>query len=142
MDRGSSKHSRRLDEELDEEALGITEGSGAGARVEEWRETEPSGEDEPDVSLVPDLDAGEEGGAPSGMSPQDRERRSLLGRYLRRSVFPADASALVAEAGANNAPDGIIDALRSLPESTSYANVADVWAALVGTPESRLEERF
>lgn len=142
MDRGSSKHSSRLDEELDEEVLGVTEGSGAGSRVEEWRETEPSGDDEPDVSLVPDLDAGEEGGSPSGMSPQDRERRSELGRYLRRSVFPADASGLVAEARANNAPDRIADALSGLPASTSYANVADVWAALVGTPESELEERF
>jgi hypothetical protein len=142
MDRGSSKHSSRLDEEMDEEVLGITEGAGAGSRVEEWRETEPSGDDEPDASLVPDLDAGEEGGSPSGMSPQDRERRSQLGRYLRRSVFPAAASALAAEARANNAPDSIVDELSGLPASTSYANVADVWAALVGTPESRLEERF
>jgi len=142
MDRGSSKHSSRLDEEMDEEVLGITEGSGAGSRVEEWRETEPSGDDEPDASLIPDLDAGEDGGSPSGMSPQDRERRSQLGRYLRRSVFPADASVLVAEARANNAPDSIVDALSGLPASTVHANVADVWAALVGTPESGLEERF
>jgi len=120
----------------------MTEGSGAGSRVEEWRETEPSGDDEPDASLVPDLDAGEEGGAGSGMSPQDRERRSQLGRYLRRSVFPANASALVAEAQANNAPDSIVDTLSGLPTSTTYANVADVWATLVGTPESGLEERF
>jgi hypothetical protein len=57
-------------------------------------------------------------------------------------VFPADASAITAEARANNAPDSVVDALSGLPASTSYANVADVWAALVGTPESGLEERF
>jgi Protein of unknown function (DUF2795) len=142
MDRGSSKHSSRLDEEMDEEVLGITEGSGAGGRVEQWRESEPSGDDEPDVSLVPDLDAGEDGGSPSGMSPEDRERRSQLGRYLRRSAFPADRAALIAEARANNAPDNVVDALGGLSASTEFANVADVWAAIVGTPESGLEERF
>jgi hypothetical protein len=142
MDRGSSKHSSRLDDELDEEVLGITEGSGAGGRVEEGRETEPSGYDEPDASLVPDLDAGEEGSAGSGMSPEDREQRSRIGQYLRRSVFPADGPALVAEATGNNAPDSVVDALHRLPPSTSFANTADVWAAIVGTPESGLEERF
>jgi Protein of unknown function (DUF2795) len=142
MDRGSSKHGDRFDEELERESLGVTEGSPGDARVEEWHEVEPSGEDEPDVSLVPEMDAGEEGGAPSGMSPADRERRARLGQYLRRSIFPATKQQLVDEAQANNAPAAVVDELAQLSESAEYPNVARVWSAMVGVPESRLEERF
>jgi Protein of unknown function (DUF2795) len=144
MDRGSSKHGPRLDDEMERETLGITEGYGGG-RVEEFRDTEPPGEDEPNVSWVPD-EGGEEtehdASAPTGMTPDDRERRSELGRYLRRSVFPASGAALVAEASANNAPDAVRDELRRLPETVTYRNVAEVYAAIVGEAESDLEERF
>ena len=53
MDRGSSKHSPRVDEQMDQEVRGVVQGT-AGARAEEWKMAEPSGEDQPQVSLVPE----------------------------------------------------------------------------------------
>ena len=54
---------------------------------------------------MPHPGAGEMGGAPTGMTPQEREARSRLGRYLRRSAFPADREALLEEAAENEAPE-------------------------------------
>ena len=63
-------------------------------------EPEPSAEDQPNNSLIPELTAGHEGGAPEGMTPDEREARSRLGRYLTRSAFPADRATLTAAARA------------------------------------------
>jgi hypothetical protein len=142
MDRGSSKHGPRLDEQMEQETRGIVQGGPNDARVEEWHDPEPSGEDQPDVSAVPHPDAGEMGGAPTGMTPEDREERSRLGRYLRRSVFPADRAALIAEARENQAPDDIVARLRGLPQGPTFQTVAEVWAAGVDVPEGQLEQRF
>jgi hypothetical protein len=142
MDRGNSKHAPRVDDEMTRETLGVTEGAPAGGRAEEWREVEPSGDEQPDVSLVPAIGANEGGSAPSGMSADDRERRSRLGRYVRRSVFPASGSQVTAEANANNAPADVIADLARLNGNARYVNVAAVYAALVGMPESDLERRF
>jgi hypothetical protein len=142
MDRGSSKHGPRLDEQMEQETRGIVQGGPSDARVEEWHDPEPSGEDQPEVSLVPHPEAGELGGAPTGMTPEDREERSRLGRYLRRSVFPADRAALIAEARENQAPDDIVDRLRRLPEGPTFQTVAEVWAAGGDVPEDELEQRF
>jgi len=120
----------------------MVQGSPSDARVEEWREPEPSGEDQPEVGLVPHPDAGEMGGAPTGMTPEEREARSRLGRYLRRSAFPADRAALLAEATDNQAPDDILATLRRVPEDQQFETVAEVWAAYVRTPEDELEQRF
>ena len=119
-----------------------TQGGPVDARAEEWREPEPSGEDQPEVRVVPHLDAGGVGGSPTGMTPEEREQRSRLGRYLRRSAFPADRAALITEARENEAPDDIVNTLRRLPEGTRFQTVAEVWAAYVHTPEEELEQRF
>src|SRR4051812_27143030 len=52
MDRGSNKHSPRVDDEMAHEVRGNLQGV-AGGRIEEWKTPEPSGEDQPEVSLVP-----------------------------------------------------------------------------------------
>jgi hypothetical protein len=84
----------------------------------------------------------EEGGSPTGMTPEEREVRSRLGTFLRRSVFPADRSALVDEARENNAPEGVVAVLRRLPDGVTYQTVAEVWAGIVDVPEEELEQRF
>jgi hypothetical protein len=142
MDRGSSKHGPRLDEQMEQETRGIVQGGPSDGRVEEWHDPEPSGEDQPDVGVVPHPDAGETGGAPTGMTPEEREDRSRLGRYLRRSVFPADRAALIAEARENDAPDDIVARLGRLPDGPTFQTVAEVWAAWVDVPEEELEQRF
>ena len=71
MDRGSSKHSPRVDDQMAQEVRGTVQGT-AGARAEEWKMAEPSGEDQPQVSVVPDQEYGR--GEPNGVgSPQGEE---------------------------------------------------------------------
>ena len=138
MDRGSSKHGPRVDEQMAAETRGPVQ----GGRTEEWREPEPSGEDQPEASLVPSPDAGEAGGSPTGMTAEERERRSRLGRFLRRSVFPADRPTLIDEARENNAPEDMVATLGRLPDGVTYQTVAEVWAGIVDVPEEELEQRF
>ncbi len=82
------------------------------------------------------------GSAPTGMTSAERDARSRLGRYLRRSVFPANRAQLLAEARENGAPDDIEQALRRLPDEGAYQTVAEVWASLMDTSEEEIEQRF
>jgi hypothetical protein len=109
MDRGSSKHSPRLDEQMAGEVRGTVQGN-VGGRAEEWHMAEPSGEDQPDVTL----------------SPEGTDDFSRFGSYLGR-VFPADREALVASAREFEAPDDVMDRLSSLPPGRTYQNAAEVW---------------
>jgi hypothetical protein len=47
MERGSDKHTPRLDDELDHETRSMTQGSPIEARSREERMKEPAGDDEP-----------------------------------------------------------------------------------------------
>lgn len=134
MDRGSSNHGPRLDDEMAHEVRGVVQGR-PGGRAEEWREAEPSGEDQPAGTLVPELDAGHRGGAPAGMSPDEREARSRLGRYLNRSAFPADRATLTAAARAAQAPDDVLGWLSQLAPEGRYQTVSEVWTALGGASD-------
>ena len=97
----------------------------------------------PPMDVPPTLaDDPHAGSAPTGMSSAGREARSRLGRYLRRSAFPADRQRLLAEAAENDAPDDVEQALRHLPADGSYETVAEVWAALMQTSEDEIEKRF
>jgi hypothetical protein len=128
MERGSNKHSPRVDEQMGAEVRGIVQGT-AGARAEEWKLAEPSGEDQPDVSAVP---AGSGRGEPGGVGNADAERFSRFGSYLGRSALPGDRDALVRGAQALEAPDDVLRALRRLPPHTTYRTAAEVWAAVRG----------
>ncbi|HEY0533599.1 MAG TPA: DUF2795 domain-containing protein [Actinoplanes sp.] len=109
MDRGSSKHSARVDDEMADEVRGTVQGT-AGGRAEDWHMAEPSGEDQPAVSVVPD-------------TANDFSR---FGSYLGR-VFPADRETLLASAREFEAPDDVIDRLSALPPGRIYQNAAEVW---------------
>jgi hypothetical protein len=98
---------------------------------------------QPPMGVPPTLaDDPHAGSAPSGMSSAEREARSRIGRYLRRSVFPADRARLLAEAAENGAPDDVLQALRHVPSEANYRTVAEVWAALMQTSEEEIEHRF
>ena len=47
MDRGSDKHSPRLDEEMGHETSSMTQGSPIEARADDGRKKEPAAEEEP-----------------------------------------------------------------------------------------------
>jgi hypothetical protein len=134
MDRGSDKHSSRLDEELKARTRSMVQGSPVEARASEAREQEgpAEGEPMPDSRLL--------GGRvqADGTHPTDEEleARAELARHLNPSQFPSDPAALVAAAQANHAPAWVIDALGALPEAT-YPNTEAVWEALGGSRERR-----
>jgi hypothetical protein len=138
MERGNTKHGPRLDEELAHEVRTHTQGRGAGGRVEEWREPEPPGEDQPEVGWIPggsrDTRAG---GAPGELTADEVEARSRLGRYLDLSVLPGDRAALRSCAERYRAPEDILAELDRLRPDRTFATVNEVWAALGHPVETR-----
>jgi hypothetical protein len=127
MERGSDKHSARMDDALEAEVDGLMR-AGHDNRAD-WNSPEPSGEDQPDVDRVPDGTLA--GGVPDGMTEDDVEARSELARYLGR-LWPATREELIRVATDNEAPDGVLDRLRSLPMGQSFANLQEVWSTLSG----------
>ncbi len=127
MERGSDKHSARMDDALEAEVSGLMR-AGHDNRAD-WNSPEPSGEDQPDVDLVPSGTLS--GGVPEGMTEDDVEARSELASYLGR-LWPATREELVRVATDNEAPDSVLDQLHSLPMGQQFANLQEVWATLSG----------
>jgi hypothetical protein len=128
MERASNKTGPRADDELARETRGHVQG-GHSPRVEDWREPEPPGEDQPEASRVPGI-AETVSAAPPGMSREDVARRSEFATALRPSAFPADRDELVRVATEENAPDAILAELRRLPSGQRFATPDEVWRAL------------
>ncbi|MEV4281281.1 DUF2795 domain-containing protein [Actinoplanes xinjiangensis] len=122
MERVSSKHGPRLDEEMKHEVRGHVQGI-AGGRTDEWRTPEPAGEDQPEVSRVPNADV---------MADLSR-----FGRYIGLSSMPGDREALRRGAEVLAAPDDVLDALDRLPEGMVFHTVTEIWAALGRGPADR-----
>ncbi len=127
MERGSDKHSARMDDALEAEVSGLIR-AGHDNRAD-WNSPEPSGEDQPDVDLVPNGTLA--GGVPDGMTEQDVERRSELAQYLGR-VWPATSEQVLSVAVENEAPDDILSTLRHLPPGQSFANLQELWSVVSG----------
>lgn len=127
MERGSDKHSARMDDAMAGEVDGLIR-SGHDSRAE-WKSPEPSGEDQPDVDLVPDGTL--VGGVPEGMTEVDIERRTEIASHLGR-VWPATGEQLVEVAAGNEAPDSILADLRSLPPGRLFASMQEVWSTISG----------
>lgn len=132
MERGSDKHSPRMDDALAHETEGLVR-AGRDTHAEEWKSAEPSGEDEPDVDRAPNGTLA--GGTPDGMSVDDLEGRSELAAYLGKDVYPAVREQLIEHAVDANAPARLVDTLRRLPSGHTFVNVNDVWTALGGHVE-------
>jgi hypothetical protein len=138
MERGSSKHGPRLDDEMEREVRGMLQG-GVDSRVEEWHAPEPAGEDQPNPTVAPT--GYERAGAPPGMTSEDVERRSELGRYVPLAALPGDRDDLLGAAEEMEAPQEVIDLLASLPTGRQFETINQVWAALGGhNEETRTEE--
>jgi hypothetical protein len=123
----STKHSPRVDEELEHEIQGMLKGEHA-TRAHEWREVEPVAEGDPDITADP---AGTlVGGTPVGMTEDAVVARAELARWLVRADFPADGPGLVEAALDHRAPDAVVDELGRLPEGETYERIGDVVRAL------------
>ena len=136
MERESTKHGPRLDEELERETESLVRGAPIESRVEEEREKEGPGEEDHDV----DVRTG-----PAGAFADDVEARRELSRHLRPRAFPADRDSLVAEARENNAPEPVVELLAGLPGRVRFKTAHEVYAVLedpaLSTDRGRLRER-
>jgi hypothetical protein len=81
-----------------------------------------SGQEYEDADATPDPRAG----TPDGMTRADVELRSGIAQFLGTSAFPGDRERLIVVAAENQAPDWVIDRLRTLPPREDFTNVQDV----------------
>jgi len=133
LERGSDTHSPRVDEELDQETRSLQQGAPVESRVEEHREQEGPGEDQP----TPDARLRGGRATAASLDLDDAEARAEIARFLNPTTFPADREALLADAEANQAPAGVRERLEALPTGRTYENVQAIWSALGGTVEHR-----
>jgi Protein of unknown function (DUF2795) len=133
LERGSDKHSPRVDEQLEHETQSLRQGSPVESRVEEHREQEGPGDDQP----TPDARLAGGRATAASLDLDDAETRADIARFLDPGAFPADREALLANAEGNQAPDEVLERLQALPGGRAYENVQDVWATLGGTVEHR-----
>ena len=123
----STKHSPRVDDDLEHESQGMIR-SERQTRSEEWREVEPSAEGDPDVDTDPSGTL--VGGTPVGMDADAVESRAELARWLDRADFPSSGNDLVEAARDHRAPDAVVAELQRLPEGQTYERIGDVVRAL------------
>ena len=133
MERGSTQHGPRLDDELERETRSLVQGAPVESRVEEGFEKEGPADGEP----VPDARiAGDRPPPVPAMSRDEVEARSELARHLEPHRFPARPAELVAMAAELHAPEDMVISLARLPDRT-YETVGEVWVALGGHHEER-----
>ena len=132
MDRDTSKHGPRLDDELARGTEALRRGAPIEPRVEEEREKEGPGEDDRDVDART--------GPASRLGADEVEARRELSRHLRPGAFPADRDRLVAEAQENHAPEPVVEALRGLPAGAEFHTAHEVWIGLT-EPEAAGDRR-
>jgi hypothetical protein len=136
MERGSDLHNPRLDEQLQHETEGLIR-SGHSTHAQEWKDPEPSGEDQPDADLAPGDTL--TGGTPAGMTPEDVEGRAELASYIGKDAYPMVRAQLIDLVMERNAPDRVIDLVKGLPSDRQFHNVNEIWTAVGGHTE---QERF
>jgi hypothetical protein len=123
----STKHSARLDDELQHEVEGMVR-SGRSTHAEEWTDPEPAAEGEPDVDAAPTGTL--VGGTPVGMDADAVESRAELARWLDRADFPSTGPDLAEAARHHQAPGAVVTELERLPEGETYERIGDVVRAL------------
>jgi len=123
----STKHNPRVDEELEHEIQGMLKAERA-TRSEEWRETEPVAEGEPDLTADPSGTL--VGGTPVGMDADAVVARAELARWLDRADFPSTGPELVEAARDHRAPEAVAAELEKLPDGEVYERIGDVVRAL------------
>lgn len=132
MERESTKHGRRIDEELHHETASILQGSPVvGKTRDDLRQEDPDegldveGEIRPDI---PDL---------SEVTGPEADARAELARAVAGARFPADRAELIAAAQHTDAGDTVFAALSQIPENERFANVQAIWERLGGHREHR-----
>jgi hypothetical protein len=133
MQRGSSKAAPRVDEALKHDTEGMIRG-GHATHSEEWKGTEPSGEDQPTVGLRPD-EPDLEGPSNREATAADIEARSELASYLGRAHYPLRRAEVLALLDERNAPDHVVAMASRLEADATVANLQDLWRRIGGATE-------
>jgi hypothetical protein len=123
----STKHSPRLDDELQHEVEGMVR-SGRSTHAEAWNDPEPVAEGDPDVDVSPADTL--VGGTPVGMDADAVVARAELARWLDRADYPNTGPGLVEAARDHQAPDAVVAELAKLPDGETYERIGDVVRAL------------
>jgi hypothetical protein len=124
MDRLSTKHGPRVDDQLKHELGALTQGAPAESRVEEEREQEAPSDGEPTATTRPERDEF------LGLGADAATARREISRHLGLHAFPGQRDALVEHARGEGAGDAVLDALRGLPADREFATVYDVTETL------------
>ncbi|MDA8296483.1 MAG: DUF2795 domain-containing protein [Actinomycetota bacterium] len=132
MERESTKHGRRLDEQLRHETASIVQGAPVIANSREDLRQE-----DPDEGL--DVEAGTRPEVPERLEVTEREaeRRADLARAVAGAHFPATRAELLRAAGATDANEAVLAELGALAPEVHFANVQAVWDHLGGHREQR-----
>ena len=136
MTQQSGPVSPREDDQQAHETQGLVQ-SGHPTRVEEFRDPEPTGEDQPtgDEHL---MGPGREPGTAPGLTPEDIDTRSEIARFLGLASLPGRRDDLLAAAEEHQATDRVLNLLQQLPADQEFRNIQDVARALgLGTEEHR-----
>jgi len=113
------------------EVRGVVPG-GVDSHSDDYRDPDPAGGDRSAATWEGAVtrNTPRAGGAPPGMTYDEVEGRSRLGRYIPRASLPGDRDDLIAGASELNAPDDVLNMIESLPEGETYETVAQIWEAL------------
>ena len=130
MERETTKHSPRIDDQMVHETSGLLQGRTFGEGREDGF-TQESPEDHTGAGRRPDMEIQH-----SPVQPDEVEVRSDLAVSLRPSAFPASATELRSVARDKFAPQPVHDFLDALPDGT-YHTVAEIWEATGGETERR-----
>ena len=129
MERESTKHSPRVDDQMVHESSALLQGQSFGeGREEGFTQESP---DDPGLARRPEVPIPD-----SPVQPDDVELRADLAASLRPSAFPGTAAELRAIAREEFAPEPVLGLLDILPEGT-YQTVAEIWEATGGEVERR-----
>jgi len=133
VERGSDKHSPLRADQLKHETEGLVR-SGHTTHAEEWKDPEPSGDDQPDADRAPDSTL--HGGIPAGMTDDDVEGRAELATYLGKDSYPMVRTQVIDLVLDRKAPDRVVDLVKRLPAGREFHTVNEIWAAIGGKVES------
>ncbi len=136
MERGSDKHSPRIDDSLAHDTRPLTQGAPMESRADEARQQEGAADDEPTTDALLSGDLHPDQSSEALLDHDEAEARSKLATFLRPSIWPADRETLVACAQDMNATPDVLDQLRGLPDGT-FTHTEAVWEALGGRVELR-----
>lgn len=132
MERGSTKLSRRLDEEMNHEAGSLIQSGQTETRTDQSLVQEGLLPDEQPVAGAPSAHVAP---GPGQLSDDEIELRSELARVLEPHVFPARRDALVECARRHDASAAVTKLLDGLDPESTFQTVAAIWEAAGGPME-------